>query len=745
MKLFQSLSQLGFVALTGLGLVACSGGTNTVTPNVPVATVSSIAITTPTTNNALSMQAGHQTTLGVTASYSDGTSKTDTAVTYGLSNVSPAGAVTLNGAQVSAIAPGSATVVATDTATNKQSAPYVITVTPPAVTLTSIAITTPAAGPLNLAYGSTATLVTSSTNSANVVAVDNAVTYTLSNVSPSGCITVAGATLTGVCSGSATVVANDSAAGLTSAPLTVNVLAAPVSTIAITTPASGPLSLTVGQTSTLAVTSTHSDGSTGIDTNVTYALSNVAPAGAVTVSGATITAVAPGTAQVIATDTGTGFTSPALTINVNAPAVTSAVFQNNYASGVTFLGFDGANSTPVMSVDSSTTNPANSLTASLKIVVPASNADGYVGGMFVAAQPKNLSTFNALTFWAKTNGPTTTSFKVGIGQDGSATSSAYQAEVIGFSINSTWQKFVIPMPNPSQFSANAGLFYFADGDNNYTVWLNNIQYETLSPAPVPTSAVGTFAPVSLAVGATSTSMSSVNGSAPNTVGFSGLPSGFENNVGWGWYTLTSSNPSVATVDKTGLITGVSAGTSNITAKLGSISVSGSTAVTVTAAPSGPTAPTVAAPTPAHSVLFSVLTNSAADLPGTNLCPNWGQATQCVLTTVGGIETEGYSLLNYEGIALGSNTNVTTATHIHLDLWTPNITSLGINLISPGPVQFQVNSTLNLATTATGGWNSIDIPLSSFTGVDLTNVFQLMLVGATPTSGGTIYVQNIYFW
>ena len=744
MNLFHRLARLGLITYTGIALVACGGGTNTVTPNIPAVTLSSIAITTPTTNNSLSMQAGHQTTLAVTATYSDGTSKADTGVTYALSNVSPAGAVTINGAQVSAVAAGSATVIATDTATSTKSSAYVITVTPPAVTLTSIAITTPATGPLNLAYGSTSTLVTSSTDSTNTVAVDAAVTYTLSNVSPAGCVTVSGAVLTGVCTGSATVVANDAAASLTSAPLTVNVLASPVKSIAITTPASGPLALTVGQTSTLAVTSTHTDNTTGIDTAVTYALSNVSPSGAVTISGATLTAVAGGSAQVIATDTGTGVTSAPLTINVAAAPVTAAVFQNNYASGVTFTGFDGANSTPVMTVDTSTSNPENSLTASLKIVVPASNVDGYVGGMLIAAKPQNLSAFNALTFWAKTSGPTTTSFKVGIGQDGSATSSAFQAEVIGFSITSTWKKFIIPLPNPAQFSANSGLFYFADGDNNYTVWLNNIQYETLSPAPVATSAVGTFAPVSVAVGATSTSMSSANGSAPNTVGFSGLPSGFENNVGWGWYTLTSSNPAVATVDKTGLITGVSAGNSTITAKLGSLSVAGSTAVTVTAAPAV-TAPTVAAPAPSHPVLFSILTQSSADIAGTNLCPNWGQATQCTLTTVGGVETEGYTALNYEGIALAANTNVTTATRIHIDVWTPNVTSLGLNLISPGPVQTQVNIPLTLATTTTAGWNSIDIPLSSFTGVDMKNVFQLMLVGVTPASGGTVYVQNIYFW
>lgn len=749
MKLVQRFAQLSLLGYTGFALVACGNGTNTVTPTTaPAATISSIAITGPTAKNSLSIPVSNKTSLTVTASYSDNSTQTDTDVTYTLSNVNPAGSITISGAQITAVAVGSATVIATDTASGKVSAAYTVTATAPAVTLTSIAITTPASGPLNLTSGSTSTLVTSSTNSLSAVAVDSAVTYALSSVSPAGCVTLAGSTITAVAAGSATVIATDTGTGLVSAPLTVSVMAAPVISIAITTPASGPLALTVGQNSPLAVTATHTGGATASDTAVTYALSNVSPAGAVTVSGSTLTAAAVGSAKVTATDTGTGLTSAPVTINVTAAPATAAVFQNNYASGVAFTGFDGANSTPVMTVDTSTTNPANSLTASLKIAVPASNVDGYVGGMMLAAAPQNLSAFNALTFWAKTSGPTTTSFKVGIGQDGSATTTAYQAEVIGFSLTSSWKKFVVPLPNPSKFSANSGLFYFADGTNNYTVWLNDIQYEALSPAPVASSAVGNFPSVSVPAGSTSTALSSPNGSAPNTIGFSGLPSGFENNVGWGWYTLTSSNTAAATVSNTGLITGVATGTSTITAAMGSINVSGSTSVTVTAAtppPSGPTTPTAAASAPANTVKFSILTNSGADIAGTDFHPNWGQSTQYSATPVAGVETAGYTALNYEGIQFASNLDVSSASHVHIDVWTPNVSSLGFDLISPGPVQFQSTNALSLATVATAGWNSIDIPLSTFTGVDLTNLIQLSFTALTPNSGGTIYVQNIYFW
>ena len=154
----------------------------------------------------------------------------------------------------------------------------------------------------------------------------------------------------------------------------------------------------------------------------------------------------------------------------------------------------------------------------------------------------------------------------------------------------------------------------------------------------------------------------------------------------------------------------------------------------------PAAPTTAANAPANTIKFSVLTSTGVDIAGTNFFPGWNQATQYTATTIGGVETAEYTALNYEGIALAANVNVSTAANVHFDVWTPDVTSLGFDLISPGPVQTQITKSLTL-----GQWNSIDIPLSSFSPVDLTNLFQLSFTGMAPTTGGTIYVQNIYFW
>jgi len=155
------------------------------------------------------------------------------------------------------------------------------------------------------------------------------------------------------------------------------------------------------------------------------------------------------------------------------------------------------------------------------------------------------------------------------------------------------------------------------------------------------------------------------------------------------------------------------------------------------------APTVAATAPAHAIVLSVLTAPGADIVGTNFFPAWGQATKYAASTIGGVETAVYSSLNYEGIQLAAVQNVSAATNVHFDVWT-DVTSLGFTLIQSaaagGVAQFQVNSTLT-----PGVWNAVDIPLSSFIGVPLTSIDQLSFTGVTPAAGGTIYIQNLYFW
>lgn len=149
-----------------------------------------------------------------------------------------------------------------------------------------------------------------------------------------------------------------------------------------------------------------------------------------------------------------------------------------------------------------------------------------------------------------------------------------------------------------------------------------------------------------------------------------------------------------------------------------------------------TAPTTAAPVPAYAAanVISLFSDSYANLPGTDFNPGWGQATVVTQVAIAGNNTLKYSGLNYQGIQINGNQNVTTMSFLHLDFWTASSTSLNIYLISPGPIEKPYK-----LTVPTSGWSSVDIPLSSFAPVDLKNVFQLKFDG-----NGVIYLDNLLF-
>jgi len=151
-------------------------------------------------------------------------------------------------------------------------------------------------------------------------------------------------------------------------------------------------------------------------------------------------------------------------------------------------------------------------------------------------------------------------------------------------------------------------------------------------------------------------------------------------------------------------------------------------------------PTVAAPTPTLPAanVISIFSDVYNDIPGTNLNPNWGQATAVSFLLIQGDTTMKYTNLNYQGIELGSNQNLTAAgmQYLHLDFWNASSTDLGVYLISPGPVETRVAL---VPPGVSETWVSVNIPLTQFAPVDLTNVFQFKFDG-----NGTVYLDNIFF-
>jgi hypothetical protein len=154
------------------------------------------------------------------------------------------------------------------------------------------------------------------------------------------------------------------------------------------------------------------------------------------------------------------------------------------------------------------------------------------------------------------------------------------------------------------------------------------------------------------------------------------------------------------------------------------------------------APVPPAPAPVHAAsgvvsVFSDTYTSAA--PDANYFPGWGQSTVATIIDLGETnKTLKYSNLNYQGMELATDVNAGNAGYLHIDVYTENETALQITPISNAPVK---EFLVALSPLNQFSWNRYDIPLSTFTDVDKTRIFQFKVVGS---GGKTVYIDNIYF-
>ena len=163
----------------------------------------------------------------------------------------------------------------------------------------------------------------------------------------------------------------------------------------------------------------------------------------------------------------------------------------------------------------------------------------------------------------------------------------------------------------------------------------------------------------------------------------------------------------------------------------------------------PTATISAAPTPTRAAadVISVFSDAYTSSSAVNTNPNWGQSTQSTQFQISGNNTILFKNLNYQGIVFNDTNyrmNLTAAgmTHLHIDYQTKQTGTFKMFLISPGPKEASYNLTI-----PTTGWNSLDIPLTSFPApVDLSQVFQIKFDnGGGVQLADSILIDNIYFF
>lgn len=155
------------------------------------------------------------------------------------------------------------------------------------------------------------------------------------------------------------------------------------------------------------------------------------------------------------------------------------------------------------------------------------------------------------------------------------------------------------------------------------------------------------------------------------------------------------------------------------------------------------------PTAANLVtLFSEASGYTA-LPNGTFSTAWSSATFAE-ETVASNSVLKYSALDFVGIEPANPIDISTATHVNMDIWTPDLTKFRVKLVNflDGNWDEATNKeheiTLTLDDTQRSTWYRVRIPMADFTGLtERTHVKQLILSVGDGVKG-TVYVDNIFF-
>lgn len=414
--------------------------------------------------------------------------------------------------------------------------------------------------------------------------------------------------------------------------------------------------------------------------------------------------------------------------------IEARVFTDNFISA-DFQAFAGSKLDAV-SIDNTTKYRGS---ASLKITIP--DAGQYAGGAFVASVARDLSRYDALTFYARASTAATLN-TAGIANDNSGTSK-YMAERSAIALTTAWQKYTIPIPDSDKLTAEKGLFYFAEGPEGatgYDIWIDDLRFETLGTITNPRPAIASTT-INAEVGATQQlpNIPVTFAVAGADVTLSAMP---------GYFSFATSNSAVATVNADGLVNVVGSGDANITATLAGTPATGAVTIAATAPPTaGPATPTEDA-ADVISLFSGAYTNRTVD--------TWSavwDAADVTDVTLGGNAAKRYANFVFAGIEFTSApVDISAMTHFHMDVYVSNPTAFSVKLVDFGAdgvfgggndTEAQVSfSPASTPAMVAGSWVSIDIPLTSFAAMTgREHVAQMILAG----SSATTYIDNVYFY
>lgn len=380
-------------------------------------------------------------------------------------------------------------------------------------------------------------------------------------------------------------------------------------------------------------------------------------------------------------------------------------------------------------------------TASMRFDVPnEGNIEGaYVGGIYRDTVGRDLSGYDALTFWAKGSQSGTIN-EIGFGNDFGL--NKYNVSLKNVQLATYWKKYIIPIPDAQKLKREKGLLWYAEGPENgkgYTFWMDEVKYEKLGTLRTISSSI--FGGRDLVQNGFVNSKVKIDGLTQtiNLVNGENLTI----DIAPAYFQFQTSNPEVATVDANGIIAIKSEGTAKITATLGGKDVSGSLTINAASFQSAPVP--LVDPSRVISLYSNRYSNSNVDYFNGYWQPY--QTTQSMDIEINGDNVINYSNFNFVGIEFRNPTvDAREMQFLHLDVYTTDPivaeTALYVDMINQGnPANIRGSYKFASDFLRANQWNSCDVPVSIISQRD--KVFQIIL-NAPANLMKNIYVDNIYF-
>lgn len=423
------------------------------------------------------------------------------------------------------------------------------------------------------------------------------------------------------------------------------------------------------------------------------------------------------------------------------------VFIDGFSPNLNYASFGGA-VPDAFQVDSDVTYNNSSKSMRFDVPNPNNPAGSYAGGSFFTSVGRDLSGYDALTFYAKATQSASIDV-IGFGNDFGE--NKFQASISGLQLSTSWKKYIIPIPDASKLKIEKGMLFISEGPENgigYSFWLDNVKFEKLG-----TVANGQ-ASILAGQDQIKTSFVGVNENIGGLIATFNLPNGINQavNVTPAYFNFISSNPAVATVDAVGSVAIVGSGTTKITATLAGQEVKGS--LTINSAGSFLHAPT---PTKNAADVISVYTEAYPNVPVNYYNGYYEpyQTTQSADFTVEGDNVLNYTNFNFVGIEFSNPTiDASLMSHLHLDIFIPNaipagtnfkvqVVDFGANATFGGGDDKSATVTFTAPTLVSQNWISLNIPFSSLgTLTSRAHLAQIILEG---TNISNFYADNIYFY